>query len=249
MRKAVLPLLASGLVLSFAAAHGAGAQTSNPGLTPPPPPPPIGGTLVPPPAPGATATPLPTAVPLTLRVRLARGTIAPGKKQTVNVLTSPKAAVQVIVRFPDGYEKKHRAKAGAVGKMVWGYIQPGSSVTHASRVAKVFTQVSAGKASTKATRHYTIAFGVIDISVQPHGQKPGRSVTVWVHTYQNASVKVVLSRGGHAFKTLPLRTGLAGWLQLRYVVPPHSSRGTIGISATVRHGKHASTARASFTMK
>lgn len=249
MRKAALPLLAGGLVLSFAAAHGAGAQTSNPGLTPPPPPPPIGGTVVPPPGPGATATPLPTAVPLTLRVRLARRTLSPSKKQTVNVLTMPKAMVQVIVRFPDGYEKKHRAAAGVAGKMVWSYIQPGSSVTHASRVAKVFTRVTAGTASTRDTRHYTVAFGVIDISIQPHAQKPGRSVTVWVHTYHNASVKVVLARGGHPFKTLPLRTGAAGWLQLRYVVPPHSARGAIGVSATIRHGKRVTTARASFTVK
>lgn len=249
MRKAVLPLLVGGLMLSFSAAHGAGAQTSNPGLTPPPPPPPVGGTVVPPPAPGATATPLPTAIPLTLRVRLARRYLGPGQKQTVNVLTVPKAAVQVIVRFPNGYEKKRRAIAGVAGKMVWSYMQPGSSVTHASRVAKVFTRVTSGTASTRDTRHYTVAFGVIDISITSRAVKPGGSVTVWVHTYHNTSVKVVLARGGHVFKTLPLRTGNAGWLQLRYVVPPHFSRGAVGVSATVRHGKRVTTARASFAVK
>lgn len=247
MRKATLPLLAGGLMF-FAAAHGAGAQTSNPGLTPPPPPPPVGGTVVPPPAPGATATPLPTVVPLTLSVRLSRGTVGPGQKQTVNVLTTPGARIQVIVRFPNGYEKKHGATAGLAGKMTWTYVQPGSRVTHASRVAKVFTRVTKGTALTKDTRHYTVAFGVIDISINPHAQKPGRSVTIWVHTYPNASVRVVFARGSHAVKTLPLRTGSAGWLQLRYVVPTHFSPGKLDVAASVSHGKRGTTARASFTI-
>lgn len=248
MRKAILSLVAGGLMF-FAAGHGAGAQTSNPVLTPPPPPPPIGGTVVPPPGPGATATPLPTAVPLSLRVRLGRGTVGPGQTQTVNVITIPSAKIQVTVRFPNGYEKKHSATVGPTGKLTWHYIQPGSRVTYASRVAKVFTQASVGTASTRDTRHYTITFGVIDISIDPHTQKRGRSVTVWVHTYHNASVRVVFARGRHPFRTLPLRTSNAGWLQLRYVVPPHFSPGKLDVSVSVSHGKRVTTARASVTIK
>lgn len=250
MRKLALPLLAGGLVLSFSAAHGAGAQ-SNPGLTPPPPPPGIGGTVVPPPAPGATSTPtaVPTAVPLTLRVRLARRTVAPVQRQTVNVQTAPAAKVHIVVRFPNGYEKTHTGTAGSAGTLIWQYTQPGSRVTKTSRLAKVFTQVSTGKAATKDTRQYTVAFGTIDIAIAPHSQKRGGSVTIWVHTYHNTAVKVFLAQRGHTFKTLPLRTGAAGWLQVRYVIPPHASRGTVTVRATVQHGKRATTASLGFTVK
>ncbi len=249
MRKAVLPLLAGGLILSFSAAHGAGAQGSNPGLTPPPPPSGPSTPSAPPPAPGATATAVPTAVPLTLRVTLAQHSLTAGRKQTVTALTAPGTTVRVTVTFSNGYPMQHTAAAGPKGKMIWRYTQPANRVTPASRVAKILAQATVGSRTVKSTAQYTVNFGFIDITTAPHSQHAGKSVTIWVHTYKNASVTIRLARGTQSLKRLPLRTGRTGWLQLRYVVPPHTTRGTITVSASVPRGKGTATALTTFTVQ
>lgn len=246
MRKVVLPLIVGGLVLSFSAAHGTGVQASNPGLTPPPPPPGPSTPVVPPPAPGATATA--TAVPFTLRVTLAQRVLAPTHKQTVTAFTSPGTRVHATVTFPDGTQVQHTAPAGPLGKMIWRYVQPGNHVTHTTRVARVVAVATASR-TLKATAQYTVGFGFIDITTSPHRQHAGKSVTIWVHSYRNASVTVRLARGTSTLKSLPLRTGSSGWLQLRYVIPPHTARGAITVSATVPRGKGKATATTTFTVQ
>jgi hypothetical protein len=100
-----------------------------------------------------------------------------------------------------------------------------------------------GSQTLFATKHYTIAFGPIDIVVSPHKQRPGRSVTVWVHTSPFTAVQIQFRFKGRLFRILPARSGGDGWVQIRYVVPPHNAKGKVTVSAFAKvAGKSESTA-------
>jgi hypothetical protein len=188
-------------------------------------------------------------VPLSISVHLAHSTVAPGKKQKVSVSTLAGAAVSLTVTFPNKYKRSHDATANSAGTASWSFVQPGNRITHTSRSAKVAVQVSSGGLSLHTSKHYTIGFGPIDATVQPHKQKPGEGVTIWIHTAPFVSVTVTFRSGGRIIRTLPVRSGGDGWLQIRYIIPAHTARGKIQITAAARLSTGTVATTTSFTVK
>lgn len=168
MKKISISVLC-GIALTFAMLAG-----SVRGQTPPPPPPPVCqtcGTIgLPPPinptavptataTATATATPTSTPIPLTLTVRLAHKTLAPGKKQKVMVTALAGAAVHYTVTYPNKRHKTHNGTIGSSGRTSWSYTQPKGSTTSKSRTAGVRVNVTLGDQHKTSRKTYTIGPG------------------------------------------------------------------------------------------
>lgn len=215
-----------------------------------PPCPPTGCAGTPTPAP--TSTPLPTSTPipptliplqLPLRLTLAHTGVSPGARQTVTVTTNHGLSVTVAIVFPNGDRLTHSGKANAKGKLAWTFTQAGSEITHASRNAQVHATVRSGSKSRSASKSYTIAFGRVDVSVEPRTQSRGHSVGVWVHgpAFMRLGAQIALKGRSSTFKG---KSGSAGWVLFSYQIPSNApaGRGTArGYSLAAHYSGQATT--------
>jgi hypothetical protein len=221
MRKIVILALLVSLVPALALIGTVRGQV-------PPPPPPPGGT----PGTGVTFTP----IPLTLRLKLGHGMVAPKTKQKLTITTLPGAAISIVVTFPNGNKKNHSGTANAAGSLSWSYKQPGSRITHSSRTAKVSAQASSADGQTKSsTKRYTIGFANLDVAVSPRTQKRGKTVVIWVHSTPSLSVQVFLRFHNGSSVALPrLQTGGDGWTHTTYAILKNAPKGRVAVKGYAR---------------
>lgn len=242
------------LVASIAAALLALLFVSSvSGQNPPPPPPPPGGpSLSPPPAPGSAVTPTPTAtaIPLTVTVKLAHGSLAPGKKQTVTATTLPAATVRITVRFPNGTSKTATGTAGASGVLAaWTFTQPPSVITRQSRTARVTASATSGTRVASATASYSIGFAPIDVSAQPRVQSRGRTMSIWVHSGARLHLVATIQLPNASGATVHFVTGSKGWKRIALSVRSSSHTGTGRVVVTGKVRGRAAQAATTFRIR
>jgi hypothetical protein len=137
-------------------------QTAQAAMIPGPPTNTPGGATSTPtatPTPRPTATPVPTAtpIPLTVSVTVGHGTVAAGKKQSIDVSTAPSADVTIVAKFPDGTKKTKTGTADATGSFSWSFKQPSGKTKGTNHTVKVKVTVTRGsEPSQSASKQYKI---------------------------------------------------------------------------------------------
>lgn len=264
MRKLVVSLFFGSLLTLSLVGHRAAGQSAPPSLTPPPPPsyhPPPVGTPPPPFQPTATPQPTlaptvivapitsPTAVPLHVKISIARHSAAPKAKQTIKIHSVAHFNAIITVKFPNGDTKRADGIIKNSGVYAFSFKQPGSRITRKSNKAKVLVTVSNGAESARGSASYLIRYAAIDVSAQPRKRKRGLQEAIYVHARPASTAYVHLLRKGKSFRNVTLRTANSGWAYLAYDIPKRAPKGKVLVKATTRIGRKTYSGETSFTIK
>jgi hypothetical protein len=152
-----------------------------------------------------------------------RARVRPGERQVIRSVTQPGRSVSFQVTYANGDTQRAQTIADAQGIATYSYAQRSSTITR--RNTKATVRVTAGSAA--AAGSYTVAYGPIDISVEPRRQHPGGAVIVWVHSLARTAVSVAVSssrRRDHVFSGV---TDAVGWIHTTYRLPSALSTGVV----------------------
>jgi hypothetical protein len=159
-----------------------------------------------------------------------------GQQETVTVQhASPRSGVSVTVNFPDGLSGQMAGVAGADGTAQIAFTQPPGVFTRHRSTAEVVAEGGSPAGSFRLQQQYTIAFGAIDLTVQPPVQKAGHYISIWVHTSKRAPVTFTVQVKGRKSVQMQGKTGAQGWAGVRYKLPT-SARGSVIVRADAKVG-------------
>jgi hypothetical protein len=158
-----------------------------------------------------------------------------GQSQTLTLQhVDPGSTVRATVSYPDGFTQQLSATAASNGSAQIAFLQPAGVFTRHRHTAEVMAEGSSPAGPYHLSRQYTIAFGAIDLTVQPRRPTAGRFITAWVHTAKRAAVTFTIRVTRHT-SVFHARTGAQGWAGVRYRLP-RSARGSIAVRADARIG-------------
>jgi outer membrane protein assembly factor BamB len=174
------------------------------------------------PGPTATST-APTTAPLTIT---AKASVAAGKTQVVNFVTTAGVQISVRVNYPNGDHQSKKVKANARGHATYSYTQGASKIKHKSSIATIIATVGTGATLTTKQVTYTIGFGKLDISVDPRTVAAKKVVNIYIHSKVGKRVAAYLLFPSGRFVTLPGTAGSKGWAHIKYTVPTKATKGS-----------------------
>ncbi len=195
-----------------------------------------------------TLTPTSTAIPLTVSVS---GKVKSGQKETITVKSTPNTVVHIRVQYPNGDHQSHQVTTNASGSATYTYTQGASKVTHKAFVATVTAKVGSGATANTQTATYSIAFGKIDLSIEPRAQAVGKVIDIFVHAAKGSRVEVfILPPNGHVIKKTG-HTGPKGFASIKVKIPKGLVSGhnkKVTVQAKLVNNPNVST-KSNFTVK
>jgi len=219
--------------------------TGTPSVKPPPPPPSHPPTPTP-----ATATPTSpalqtaTATPLTVLQGTLKPVVAPESMQHVLAHYAANTPLHFRVVFPNGDVRQTQKSTDASGNALFAFKQHASKISRESSRATVQISTLDG-AGAPVTLRYRIAWGPIDLAVEPRVQRPGHTVVIWVHSRAGAAIAVTIQVHGKKTAHLDAITAKDGWADLVRKIGAHARRrDTVYVRADVRlkhQDRHTST--------
>jgi len=209
--------------------------TTAPPTTLPPPPPSNPPTPTPATAtPTSTALPTATATPLTVLQGTLKPVVAPDSMQHVLAHYAASTPLHFRVVFPNGDVRQTQKSTDASGNAIFAFKQHASKISRESSRATVQISTLDG-AGAPVTLRYRIAWGPIDLAVEPRVQRPGHTVVIWVHSRAGAAIAVTIQVHGKKTEHLDVITAKDGWADLvRKIGIQDRRRDTVYVRADVR---------------
>ncbi len=211
-------------------------------LPPPPsnPPTPIRATATP----TSTARPTAAATPLTVLQGTLKPVVAPESMQQVVAHYTASTPLHFRAVFPNGDVRQTQKSTDASGNATFAFMQHASKISRESSRATVQISTPDG-AGAPVTLRYRIAWGPIDLAVEPRVQRPGHTVVIWVHSRAGAAIDVTIQVHGKKTAHLNAITAKDGWADLVRKIGIHARRrDTVYVRADVRlnrQDRHTST--------
>jgi len=209
--------------------------TSTPSVKLPPPPPSNPPTPTPATAtPTSTALPTATATPHTVLQGTLKPVVAPESMQHVLAHYAANTPLHFRVVFPNGDVRQTQKSTDASGSAIFVFKQHASKISRESSRATVQISTLDG-AGVPVTLRYRIAWGPIDLAVEPRVQRPGHTVVIWVHSRASTAIAVTIQVHGQKTAHLDAITARDGWAELVRKIGIHARpRATVYVRADVR---------------